>query len=135
MKFFLRILLIAGLAFVAGLFLPGPVYSLAIIAFGVGLIFGKKPRRRRVYGKQKPHRPFSFWSGFLGGIIAWGGYAYWLDSGNDSLLSSRVFGLFPLDTIPENLGPLFLLLLTSLIAGLIAGFASMSGQFLGEIVK
>lgn len=135
MKFLLRIIFIAGLIFLSGMFLPWPIITLALSAFLVGLLFGKKPRRKRVYGKSQPHRPMSFWSGFIASFVVWGSVAYWLDKQNESVLSGRIFGILPIDFIPLDGGPMFLGVMTALVAGVLGGMASLSGQLLGEVVK
>ncbi len=135
MKFLLRIILIAGLVFASGLYLPWPVFTLASSAFLIGLIFGRKPRRKRVYGKSIPHRPMSFWSGFIAAAGVWGCLAYWLDKQNEAVLSSRIFGILPVDFVSADSGPMFLIIVTTLIAGLLGGLSSLSGQLLGEAVK
>jgi len=135
MKFLLRILLIVVLIFLSSMLIPWPVVCLAVSAFAVGLIFGKRPRRKRVYGKSKIHRPLSFWSGFIAAALAWGGLAYWLNSQNEGILSSKIFGLLPVDAISPDSGPIFLVFLTALIAGLLGAISSLSGQLLGEMVK
>ncbi len=137
MKFILRILLIAGLAFVlqSPHILGLPFWAAAIAAFIIGVVFGKRPPKRRIYGKRSPHRPLSFWSGFLAVAILWGASAFLQDSQNDSLLSSQLFGVFGVNAIPESMGSLFLIFVTALLGGLLGGFASLTGNALGEAVK
>lgn len=135
MKFLLRIVLIAGLIYLSGMFLPWPIITLAASAFLVGFIFGKKPRRKRVYGKSVPHRPMSFWSGFIAAAGVWGFLAYWLDKQNESVLSSKIFGILPIDFIPLDNGPMLMGAMTALVAGVLGGMASLSGQLFGEVVK
>lgn len=135
MKFILRIILIAALIYLSGTFLPWPILSLAVSAFLVGFMFGTKPRRKRVYGKTKPHRPMSFWSGFIAAAGVWGALAYFLDKQNESVLSSKIFGILPIDFISVDSGPMFLGVMTALVAGVLGAMASLSGQLLGEVVK
>lgn len=67
----------------------------------------------------------SFLVGFLAIFLLWAGYAYWLDAQNASLLSSKVAGLFPVNT-----GPYGMIALTGLIGGIAGGLAVSSGSLM-----
>ena len=110
MRLLLAILLTAALGFIAGKFLPW--WSIAIVAFLVALLL---PQR---IGK-------SFLSGFLGIFLLWSVVALWIDSKNDSLLSSKIASLFPLGG-----SSILLILVTALIGALVGGFAALSGAAL-----
>lgn len=112
MKFIVSILLTALLSFAAGLFTVLPWWSFAICAFIVALAIHQRAWK-------------AFLSGFLALALLWGLMALYLDSANDHLLGNKVASLF-LKT--EN--ALLLVFVTALIAGLIGGFAAMSGSLL-----
>lgn len=110
MKFFVALLLTAVLGFLGGLWLPW--WSLVLAAFIAGWLIPQTALR-------------SYLSSFLGLFLLWAGLAYWINSGNDSILSERVAGLFP--------GPdtaLFMVILSGLIAGIVGGFAALTGHYL-----
>ena len=135
LEFLLKTLLIAGLAFLVGRFTPLPWWSVAVIAFLVGILFGKKPKKRRVHGKMPKRLPFSFLSGFIAIFFLWGGMAIWMNSQNDSLLGDQIFQLLPLSFIPETLGPYALALISALLGGLVGGLSSLTGNAFGEAIK
>lgn len=113
MRFLLAALLIALLAYVAGLFLPW--WALAIVAFGVALLVPQSGWA-------------AFGSGFTGIFVLWAVLAFWIDSKNDSLLSQKVAELLPLG------GSSFLLALVSAFVGaLVGGFAALSGGLLRNL--
>jgi len=111
MKFSVSVLLTALLSFVAGIYLPW-WWSFAIAAFLVAILIHQKT------GK-------AFFSGFLSLFILWAGLAWWIDMKNESILSTKIASLLPLGG-----SPILLILVTGIIGGLVAGFASMSGSFL-----
>lgn len=110
MKILLSVLLIAVLAFLAGLKFPWS--SIAIISFLVGLLIPQSPGS-------------GFLSGFLGIFIMWTIVAFWIDSKNQSILSKKIAELLPLGG-----SSVLLVLVTAFIGGLVAGFAGMSGSSL-----
>ncbi|HXH17844.1 MAG TPA: hypothetical protein VNJ07_02085, partial [Chitinophagales bacterium] len=63
----------------------------------------------------------SFVSGFLGTAVVWWGYAWMIDVKNQSLLSARIAELFHLGN------PALLIFVCGLLAGIVGGFASVSG--------
>ena len=110
MKLIAAIILTGLLAFVGGLYFEW--WSLAIAAFLVAALVHQKA------GK-------AFLGGFLGVIILWAGFAWWIDMKNDGILSHKIAELFKLG------GNSFLLILvTGFIGGLVAGLAAMTGSFL-----
>jgi hypothetical protein len=109
MRLLLSILLVALFSFIAGLFLPW--WSLAIIAFAVGLLVPLRLWK-------------SFLAGFLGIFLLWLLLALWLDLRNEQLLSLKIAELMH---VPS---PFLLLLITALVGGLVGGFASLSGASL-----
>ena len=111
MKFLVALLLTSMLSFLAGIYI-GWWWFFAVIAFVVALLVHQKA------GK-------AFASGFLGLFLLWGGLAYWIDVKNESILSSKIAELLPLD------GSSFLLVVvTGLIGGIVAGLAALSGSYL-----
>ena len=110
MKFFVALLLTAVLAFLAGIWLPW--WSLALAACVAGCLIPQTALR-------------SFLSAFIALFLLWAGLAFWIDYSNDSVLSVRVAGLLP--------GPdtgLFMVLLTGLVAGIVAGLAALTGHYI-----
>lgn len=109
MKFVLHVIAIALLGGIMELFLPW--WSLAIAAFICGWIFESN-------GWQ------SFFAGLIGAGLLWFGYAYYLDASTNSILTMKVAAIFPTKTIG------LLILVTSVIGGLVGGFASLSGSII-----
>lgn len=130
MKFVLRLLLIAGLAYPAGYYLPW--WTVAIVAFGVGLLLSEQ-RRRRVFTRKQPPPPRSFLAGFLGMGLLWGGLALLAHQQNGGLLTSRMLPIL----LPnlEDPRPALLLGVVALMGGLIGGMAALTGNLLGEALK
>lgn len=112
MKFIIAILLTVLLAFIAGILSFSPWWGFAIAAFIIALLVHQKA------GK-------AFLSGFLGLFILWAGLAWWLDMKNNSVLSQKIANVLPL-----NGNSILLILITGIVAGLVAGFAAMSGSYL-----
>jgi len=112
MKFIVSILLTALLSFATGLFTVLPWWSFAICAFIVAIAVHQKPWK-------------AFLSGFIALALLWGTMAAYIDAKNDHLLAGKVAVLF----IKSN-NTLVLVLITALIAGLVGGFAALTGSFL-----
>ena len=110
MKFLAALILTALLSFIAGLYLPW--WGIAIAAFVVALI---------VY----QHAGMAFLAAFAGLLLLWSGLAFWIDSGNESIISARIGELLGIGN-----NAFLLILITGAIGGLVAGFAAMSGSFL-----
>lgn len=131
MRFLLSLILIIGLGYLLNLYLP--FWSVAILAFVIGLLFSRAPKRR-MFGK-KPVPTRSFWSGFLALSILWGGMALYINAGNEGYLASQMASLI----VGESTGPFdgdsFMILVTTLIGGFLGGFSAMTGNYLGELVK
>lgn len=115
MKFFLSILLIALLSYAVCMFLPW--WSVAIAAFVVAALIPQKPG-------------WAFLAGFTALFLLWFAVAGFISSSNDHLLAAKLSQL-----IIKTNSPGMLLLITALIGGLVAGFASLSGSLLRKIVK
>jgi hypothetical protein len=110
MKLLLSTLLIAALSFIAGLYLPW--YSIAIVAFLVSLFFNQN------IGS-------GFLAGFLGVFILWAALSFWINAGNEGILSHKIAQLLPLGG-----SSLLLIIVTALVGGLVGGFAAMAGSSL-----
>jgi hypothetical protein len=111
--FWLTLLAILSASLLVQLFLPW--WTLVLVSFFGGFLSAGSIR-------------YSFWAAFLALAIQWGVWSAILDYRNEQILSSRIVQLFPL---PHN--PLFLILLTAIIGGLIAGFAAWSGGSLRKL--
>ena len=94
MKFIAALIITALLSFIAGLYLPW--WSIAIAAFIVALL---------VY----QNAGMAFLSGFSGLFLLWSGLAFWIDNGNDSILSARIGELLGIGNNPFLLILLFVL--------------------------
>ena len=55
----------------------------------------------------------------------WSSLAFWIDSGNESILSARIGELLGIGN-----NSFLLIFITAIIGALVAGFAAMSGSFL-----
>jgi hypothetical protein len=109
MKFIVSILLIALLSFAAGLYLGW--WSLALAAFIVAALIPQKPWK-------------AYLSGFLGLLLLWGGLATMIDVRNQHILAQKMAQVLPLG------GSYFLLILiTALVAAIVAGFAALTGSY------
>lgn len=111
MKFFISTLLTALLSFIAGIYIS-VWWSFAVIAFLVALLVHQKAGR-------------AFLSGFLALFLLWGAVSLWIDTKNNSILSSKIAHILPLGG-----SSLALILLTAFTGGLVAGFAALSGSYL-----
>lgn len=112
MTFILKIILIAGLSYLAELFLPW--WSVIICAFLVGLVL--------------PTKGFNdFLSGFLGVGLLWLIFAWGIDVDTDSVLTSQIGLLLGLNNA------LVVVALTGLLGGVAGGFGALSGSQLRRI--
>ncbi len=107
MKFSIQVIAIALLGFILELFLPW--YSVAFAAFVMGYFFRSKA---------------NFLAGFLGIGLLWLLKAWIMDTSSTSSLADKVSHIFPLGS------KAYLLLLTSVLGGLVGGFASLTGSLL-----
>jgi hypothetical protein len=107
MKFLIQIIATIIVCFLLQTFLPW--WTLAIGALAVSFIAGNKSGA-------------SFAAGFVGVGILWFGMAYYIDQTTHSILTEKVNKLLPLNS----------LLLTTLIGGLVGGFAALTGALLKQ---
>ncbi len=138
MRFFLRIILVAGLGYVAGALFPQWSIPLSMVgAFLVGILFSQA-RKRRVFGKTPPPA-FAFFAGFIALALLWGFLGWQMDRHNEQILGQQIISLLSETmqrTAPEApQGSQILIAITALIGGLIGGFSTMTGNLLGEAVK
>lgn len=117
MKFIVALLLTGLIAFIAGLYFDW--WSLAIVAFLIAILIHQQP------GK-------AFLAAFLALFLLWAGLSWMIDLKNESILSARISTLIGIGN-----NPMLLVLITGLIAGLLAGMAALSGSYLrgGKKVK
>jgi hypothetical protein len=110
-KVLLKIGFTAILAFLLQIILPW--WSIALASFLISLIISTKGLS-------------SFISGFLGIAILWLVLASYVDVTTGSILGERIAALF---TLPNSTS---LIIVTSLIGGLVGGFAAVTGSTLRD---
>jgi hypothetical protein len=115
MKIILRIILIAGLAYLAEAFFPW--WSVGVVAFAVTALLAAKSSWN------------AFFSGFFGIGLLWLIMAYAIDRDTDALLSSKIAALF---SLTESL---YLMLITAAVGGIAGGFASLCGHFFRKLFE
>ena len=110
MKTVISTFLIILLSFVACLYFPW--WSIAIVAFVVTAFIRQNPLT-------------AFLSGFIGLFLLWSILSFYISVNNDHILAHRVSLL-----ILKNDSPFLLILITGLIGGIVAGFASLTASFI-----
>ena len=111
MKLLIATILTALLSFIAGIYIP-LWWFFAVVALLVALLIHQRA------GK-------AFLAGFLGLFVLWFMLAFWMDNGNDGVLSVKIASLLPLGGSKWTL-----IIVTAVIGGLVAGFAALSGSYL-----
>lgn len=86
-----------------------PWWSFALWIFAVSYFYGLKPW-------------VSFLSGFISAGLVWGGYSFWIDVQNDSLLSGKMAKLMGVGN------GIYLIILTTIVGGLVGGFSALTGR-------
>ncbi len=114
MKFIIVLLLTALLGFTAPLYFTW--WSFAVSSFIVAIFIHQKTFA-------------AFAAGFLGMFLLWLFFTMIIDNANQHILSQKIAQLLPL-----NGSSLLLILITSLISGLISGFAALSGSLTRKAV-
>lgn len=94
-----------------------PWWSLALVAFGVGLALAPTGRA-------------AFWAGFGGAALSWLLPAAWLAYQNEGLLAHRVAQLLPLGGSVAAL-----VLVAGLVAGLAGGLGALAGAWLRAALR
>lgn len=110
MKFLVAFLLTALLSYAAGFYFPW--WSIAIAAFVVAVAIPQKPGR-------------AFLAGFLALFILWVLLALYIDMQNQHILSMKIAAL-----LFKSNSHALIMGVTGLVAGLVAGFAALSGAYL-----
>lgn len=106
MKFLIQLIAIIASSLVLQLFFPWWSMTLAAFAFGYLLKSSQ-----------------NFLAGFVAIALLWSGYAFFLDSAGAAPLADRVAGIL-------NINKTLLFLVTGLLGGIVAGFASLTGSLL-----
>ena len=92
-----------------------PWWSIAFAAFVIGLLI-------------EQNSVIAFASGFISIFLLWTVYACLLSHANNDILAKKIATLIPLHG-----NVLLLLLLSGFLAGLVSGFASLSGHLLANM--
>lgn len=114
LKYILSIVVTGLVAFATGLYTPW--WGIAIAAFLVSAAIPQKPA-------------FSFLSGFLGVFLLWEVLAWWIDNKNNGILSQKIASILSLGG-----SSVLLIVITSIIGGLVAGFAALSGTYMRRLI-
>jgi hypothetical protein len=114
-NFILSVILIAVISAIGEMFLPW--WIIAVVGFGVGYFLPLKPGS-------------SFLSGFTAVFLLWVAYAFMLTHANNDILAKKVAMLLSLKG-----HVMALLLVTGVIGGLVAGFATLSGRLSAHLVS
>lgn len=115
MKFFIALILTAILSYAAGFYLPW--WSIAIAAILVAIVIPQKPLK-------------AFLAGFLSLFLLWLILALYIDSGNQHILSMKIAEL-----LFKSHSHALIMGVTGLVAGLVGGFAALSGAYLVQPKK
>ncbi len=110
MKFFTALVLTLLLSFIGGLWFPW--WIIAPIAFAVAILVPQKAWKAGL-------------SGFLGAFLLWALLSAWINAANDYQLAPKISQMLGIGT-----GSFLLVLVTGFIAGLVAGFAALTGSFI-----
>jgi hypothetical protein len=113
-KYILSIVVTGLIAFLTGLYMPW--WGIAIAAFLVSAAIPQKPA-------------FTFLSGFLGVFLLWEVLAWWIDNKNNGILSQKIASILPLGG-----SSVLLIVITSIIGGLVAGFAALAGTYMRRLI-
>lgn len=114
MKFLLALLAVLVFGAASHFVFPwwAVVPATALVAAGVGFKSGK-----------------SFVLGFFGLALLWGGYATFLNFGNEGLLATRI------GTLLQGFEPIELLGTTAVLGGMLGGLAGLTGSFARQLVE
>ncbi len=111
---FFQIIATILLGYLAHLVLP--FWGMAVAAFFVALWF------------KYNNSGSSFLAGFLGAFLLWGGYALFLNNGNDGQLSEKLGELFKVDGG-------YLIYFSALLGALLGGFGAMTGSLAKKLAR
>lgn len=115
MKFLVAFILTALLSYAAGFYLPW--WSIALTAFLVAVVIPQKPLK-------------AFLCGFLSLFVLWVVLALYIDMGNQHILSIKIAEL-----LFKSHSHALIMSVTGLVAGLVGGFAALSGAYLRQSKK
>ncbi|MCG8330306.1 MAG: hypothetical protein MI974_21590 [Chitinophagales bacterium] len=107
MKHLLYFILVLALAAIIQLFLPW--WSMPLLAIILAYILKVKPAA-------------AFLGGFLAAIFLWGGYAFYLNMANESIMANRIGQLF------GGLGGNTMVIIAAVFGGLFTGLAGLVGS-------
>lgn len=110
MKFIISLILIALLSFAVCLYFPW--WLIAVVAFLVVALIPQTPVK-------------AFCCGFSAVFILWFALSFWLSSNNNHILAHKISLL-----IIKMDNPYFLMIVTGLIGGLVAGFGALTAAFI-----
>ncbi len=113
MKFFLSTVLTMLLSFVFSLYLPW--WSISAAAFLVAVTLRQSPLA-------------AFLTGFLGLFALWGGLAWWIDMGNEHLLSAKMAAVLPFGGSASAI-----IVVTAFAGALVAAFAALTASYLRRL--
>ena len=116
MRFIVGLLLTALIGFALHYFMPWWWWSGVLVAAILGFAL-------------QIHGLLSFLCGFLALGLLWGGMAYWSDTLNESMLSTKIAPLFKMATSTQ------LLIVTIVLGALLGGLSMLSGKSLRDIVS
>jgi len=114
MKFIAQFLLIIVGSYFAQMHLPW--WTMVIVACVAGLLFAFEKSRK------------SFYTGFFAILISWTALAFFADTLNEGIFSAKMANVLKNYTKPV------LILLPAILGGLLAGFASMTGNLLRNLL-
>lgn len=131
MRFFLRLILIAGLTYLVGWQFPQwPVWPVPVVAWLVGVLMAQS-QKRSVFRRRKSPKAYAFVAGFLGSGLVWGLQAWQANGINGGHLSGMMA-----DLILQDAGRGWMLvLITGVIGALLGGFGAMTGNLFGEALR
>ena len=115
MKFLIALILTALLSYAAGFYLPW--WSISFASFLVAVVIPQKPLK-------------AFLAGFLAMFLLWIILALFIDMGNQHILSMKIAEL-----LFKSHSHALIMSVTDLVAGLVGGFAALSGAYLRQPSK
>jgi len=115
MKFLTALFLTALLSYAAGFYMPW--WTIAIAAFLVAIAIPQQPLK-------------AFLAGFLSLFLLWIILALYIDMGNQHILSMKIAEL-----LFKSHSHALIMSVTGLVAGLVGGFAALSGAYLRQTKK
>ena len=107
MKFLYQVIATILISFLLQNFLPW--WTMAVVSFALGYLFGNKGF-------------ISFCAGFLGVGLLWLGMSLFIDVSTQSILTEKINKLLPLNVF----------VLTTMIGGLVGGLASLTGSLMSD---